>query len=260
MRELLIVEPIDFKFGGAAPSFSVSEGSGGANLISYDPREIWIGNDLVSVKSFTIDLGQDTMFDTVYFGNTNADASSVWSLAIGTAAQGSPVDIVFQGAFMLMAVDGKRQARGPTLRFFAVALLARYIRVFLYKPAGDIIQVGNLIIGKAFRPTYNKERGAQRVPLDTGTRTRLADGSLATVSGALVSGYKWVFGDLSEAEAKALWDIVRARRTTEPMLIIEDADNLSVEGTHYCTLTDLEGYLRDDPSKNRWALTAEDWM
>lgn len=90
--------------------------------------------------------------------------------------------------------------------------------------------------------------------------TPIGDGSLSTVAGALINGFKWVFGDLSDAEVDTLWDIVRRRRTTEPVILVEDDNPLVVERVHYGTLIDLEGYLREDPTKSRWALTLEDWL
>jgi hypothetical protein len=137
---------------------------------------------------------------------------------------------------------------------------SRYIRVQVITAGPAPFKVGRIIVGKSFRPLYNKELGPQRTPLDTGTRTRLSDGGLSTVSGRLIRGFKWVFGDLSEAEAEAVWDIVARRRTTEPVIVIEDSDRLSNSSFHYCTLTDLQPYTRLDPRKTRWELTAEDWL
>lgn len=262
MSELLIIEPIDLAFGaGDGPRLlSVSDGSGGANLVTYDPREIWRLVNPGQADFIDVDLGADMQFDTVYLGNTNAEPlSSLWAIRTGTQAQGASVTIRMDGLQMVMPVEDQREPRGPSLFISPNMITARYLRINVFKPTFPQLEIGNLIIGKAYRPFYNKERGAQRVPFDSGTRTRLSDGSLSTVSGRLISGFKWVFGDLSEAETKALWGIIRRRRTTEPVVLIEDADNLSAESTHYCTLTDLQPYTRLDPRKTRWELSAEDW-
>ena len=116
------------------------------------------------------------------------------------------------------------------------------------------------MVGNAFRPTFSQEAGSARTPVDSGARQRLEDGGLVTVSGALTSGLKWVFGDLEDGEVKTLWGIMRRRRTTEPVLVIEDESNLSADSVHYCTMVDLEGYTRADVSKNRIAMTIEDWL
>lgn len=264
MSELLIIEPIDLSFGGATPSLGVGRGDGGENLISNDPREIWVDSALNAPGSGTIisiDFGVDTAFDTIFLANTNAAADAALTLSYGTAAQASNL-AVYEALNVPLSLpfDSGPGARRQTVYITPEPRIARYVAIHVGQYSGAPLEVGRVVIGNAFKPFYNKERGAQRVPLDSGTRTRLSDGSLSTVSGVLISGFKWVFGDLSEAEANALWGIVRRRRTTEPVVVIEDAENLSVEGTHYCTLIDLEGYLRSDPTKNRWALSVEDWL
>lgn len=180
--------------------------------------------------------------------------------AYGTDAAGQANITQFFSNPMRLASDDAQEARGPALYMFPQPIAMRYISINISRQAGAPLEVGRLIVGNAFRPGFNKERGAQRTMIDSGTRTRLNDGGLSTVSGALISGYKWVFGDLTDAEVKKLYGIVKRRRTTEPLLIIEDATALSSESVHYCTLIDLEPYLRADPSQTRWALSAEDWL
>ena len=129
------------------------------------------------------------------------------------------------------------------------------------RAAGAPLEIGRVVIGKAFRPYYNRETGASRVPLDSGSRERANDGSLNTVSGFLISGFKWVFGDLSDAEIKTLWGIFRRRRTTEPLVLIENnGDTITDASVHYGTFVELEGYQRQDAQKNRLALTLQDWL
>lgn len=261
MSELLIIEPIQLNYEGPTPSLVLAAGVGSTNLLTNDPREIWSDFDAGNYRFINIDFGKDIQFDTVFLGNTNASFGSSWRLSYGTSSEGSGLaNYVFDGALLPLPWADQPESRVPALYVHHELITARYVIVHVRQAEGQPLQIGRFIIGKALRPFYNKERGAQRVPFDTGTRTRLSDGSLSTVAGALISGFKWVFGNLSEAEANALWGIVRRRRTTEPVLLIEDAENLSVEGTHYCTLIDLEGYLRDDPTKNRWALSVEDWL
>ena len=260
MADMIIVEPIDLNYGAGVPFLTVSEGTGGANLTTPDPREIWVGANNVGVKSFEIDLGFDRTIDTLFLGNTNVDASSLWSLTSGTNAQGSPVTIRFEAVAMLMPGDDVAQVRSPVFYRLAVPIIARYLRVQTYKPAGAFIEVGNLIVGNSWKPTLPRELGAGRLVADSGARTRLEGGGLASVSGSLVSGFKWVFGDLDDADLAKLWGIMRRRKTTEPIVLIEDPGALVVEGVHYGTLVNLEGYERNVQSKSRWVLQMEDWI
>lgn len=260
MSEVLIIEPIDLNFGAGVPFVTVSEGTGGANLVTADPREVWQGENPAAVKSFTIDLGANTTIDAFYLGNTNADANASMSVITGTAAQGAAVTNHIVGVPMLMGVDDVRDLRGPALYVAPAPIVARYIVVQTYMPGAVNLQIGNLVVGKAFRPTHGREPGESRVPFDTGVSARLGDGSLSTVSGRLISGFKWVFGDLLDADRKALWGIVKRRKTTRPILLIEDAEALSVESIHYGKFTELEPYTRLDPRKTRWAVSVEDWL
>jgi hypothetical protein len=266
MSELLIIEPIDLSFGpGAGPRLlGVQRGFGGPNLVTNDPREIWVDSALNVPGQgtiITIDFGIDTEFDTIFLGNTNASNGAALTISYGTNAQNNSLAVYETlNSPLNLPFESQPQPRGQTAYITPQPRIARYVAIHVGQYTGAPLEIGRVIIGKAFRPFYNKERGAQRVPLDSGTRTRLSDGSLSTVSGRLISGFKWVFGDLSEAEVKALWGIIRRRRTTEPVVLIEDADNLSVEGTHYCTLTDLQPLTRIDPRKTRWELSAEDWL
>lgn len=260
MSDLLIIEPITLSQNIAVAHYTVTRGTGHANLITYDPREIFLDGPVGNGTQINIDFGQNVAINTVYLGNTNGAAGDTWGIAYGNAAAGAINITQFFTNPLRLPSDDVAGARGPAVYVFPAATNMRYLRITLFRPAGQPLEVGNLIVGNALRPFYNKDRGAQRVPLESGTRTRLSDGSLSTVAGALISGFKWVFGDLSEAEANALWGIIRRRRTTEPVLVIEDDDSLSAESVHYCTLIDLQPYTRLDPRKTRWELSVEDWL
>ena len=261
MGELLIIEPIDLRYQGAAPRITISAGMGGANLITNDPREIWIDTNSGNGRFIEIDLGKDVEYDAIYLGNTNAEAGNVWSIEWGLEVhQGYPGAYFYSFPMRLPAADGMVTPRGDCLYLAPAKVTARYIRITVSRAFGTPLEIGRVIIGKAFRPLYSKETGSSRTPTDTGARNRLDDGGLVTVSGSLTCGFKWVFGDLSDADANALWGIMRRRRTTEPILVIEDDASLSAESVHYCTMNELEGYVRADPSKNRIAMTVEDWL
>lgn len=161
---------------------------------------------------------------------------------------------------MLETTEDVRAGRGPSIYIAADApIVARYLSIGVHKPNGALLEVGNVVIGKAFRPAFGREIGEGRTSLDTGFRGRLDDGSLSTVEGPLISGFKWTFGDLSDAERKQLLGIIRRRKTTRPIIVVEDADAITAESIRYATFVDLEQYVRLDPRKTRWALTAEDW-
>lgn len=254
----IIVEPFDLAYGGAAPSLTIDYGDGRPNLVSAQPREIWSTNGTLGyAATVAIDLGAPRQWDTIALINVTMGQNAKWSMTRGVAAPG---ENVVQAALpiVLESEDGT-SLNGPALFHAPGGFNSRFINIFL-DPANAPLSVGRVFVGNSWKPTLPREDGAGRLPIDTGTRTELPDGGLATVPGVLRSGFRWVFGDLDHADLKKLWGIVRRRRTTEPVLVVEDVDNAVAEAVHYCTLVDLEAYERRDASKSRWALSVRDWL
>jgi hypothetical protein len=253
MAQMILVEPFALAYGGALPSYSVSRGAGAANLIEPDPREIWQDVGFAGSYEIDIDLGVATDWDVVALVNVTASVGATWEISGGGA------NYLAATAMRLPSDDGV-SAVGPALYWSPAGHNDRYIRVTVTPGAAPDNSIGYLFVGKSWKPTEPREQGAGRPAVDTGVRTRLDNGGLATVSGNLLSGFKWVFGDLDPADLKRLWGMFRRRRTTEPMLLIEDPAESCAEGFHYGTFVDLEQYERRDQSKSRWALSFEDWL
>lgn len=256
MAEMILVEPFDLAFGGAAPNLVVSRGSGGANLLTNDPREVWQDSALGTV-TMDIDFGATRSWDTIALINTNGVSTTTLSVTGGSTLTAA----TYQAATVLRTPsEDVADATGPGFFYSSTTISGRYIRLTLSNPSGVPLSAGRLIVGKSWKPSYPRETGAGRPPIDTGSRQRLDDGSLAVASGRLVSGFKWVFADLAPGDLKALWGILRRRRTTEPVLLVEDPLPAEAEGVHYGTFTELESYERRDAEKSRWALNFEDWV
>ncbi len=260
MADMIITEPFAIAFGGAAPSLTVSRGTAGANLLSFDPREIWQDSAVGSAVTIDIDLGASAApWDVVALINTNAHATATWTITTGAAAYTTTT--LANGAALRVPSEDVADATGPAVWISTAPQTTRYIRLAMTQPAGQsALTIGGVIVGKGWKPLFPREPGTGRPPLETGTRTRLDDGGLSTVPGTLLSGFKWVFGDLDPGELAKLWGLLRRRRTTEPLLLIEDPGDLKAEGVHYGTFTELESYERRDQSKSRWAMSFEDWV
>lgn len=255
MAEMILVEPIDFTFGGAAPSLTVSRGSGGANLLTNDPAEIWLDSAL-GTATIDIDFGVARQWDTIALINTNGSATTQISITGGATL----TTMTYLAATPLrVPSEDYPDTNGPALFYSASKITGRYIRISLINPSGTPLSVGRTCVGDSWKPSLPREFGAGRPPIDTGARQRLDDGGLAVVSGRLVSGFKWVFADLNPTDLAKLWGIIRRRRTTEPVLLVEDPSPAVAEGVHYGTLAELESYERRDADKSRMALTVEDW-
>ena len=266
MTDVLIIEPKDIVYNAnyPTPSGYIYSGVGGANLFTNDPREIWLGPTNNSITYITIDLGSDVLIDTVFLGNVNASVGNIWSFQYGPSALGNVGPYFFyQIPLRLPSEDGFASRRGDCIYAAQAPVLARYLQITIQMTAEPnlALEIGRVVVGAAFRPFYNRETGATRVPFDSGSRERASDGTLNTVSGSLISGFKWVFGDLNDAEIKTLWGIFRRRRTTEPLVLIENnGDTITDASVHYGTFVELEGYQRQDARKNRLALTFQDWL
>lgn len=268
MADMIIVEPYALALSASyalpqaiAPCIYVEGGSSKANLLTDDPRELYIG-PAGAASAVYIDLGADREWDTIALINTNGIALSAWGVATGTQAEanyGSTVVITYgDGVFRLPSED-QADLNGPAFYHSQSVRVSRYIYIAFGHGSGAL-QIGRLVVGKSWKPSLPREPGGGRPPIDTGSRERLPDGGLARVPGSLVSGYQWVFGDLDDADLAKLWGIMRRRRTTEPILLVEDPGAPVAEGVHYGTFTALERYERSIVSKSRWALTMEDWL
>lgn len=249
---------------------STSRGTGTANLLKASPKAVWQDslND-GSDAHINIDLGGDALIDTVALIGTNAAAGAAWAITSGTAVENSYTAsqrTVVPSPPLRAPSAAPQQFRPvvwPALHVAAAPFTARYIRVYVNQPGGaGAMQVGAVLAGLAFRPTWNKEWESGRGFIDTGTRTRLPDGGLAVVEGVAVPTYQWVLGDLSDDEIELLWALKRDRRTTRPTLVVEDPDATAglAERIHYGTFTNIEAFSRRQASKSRWACQFEDWL
>lgn len=258
MSEMIIVEPFALSYGGAAPSFLNSRGIDAGNLIELDPREVWVDNVGTGTYWFDIDLGAAMDWDTIALFNVSALAGASWTITGGASLLATTY--LANSTMRLNSEDGIAIASSPALFVSPTVINGRFVRITVTPNGGPLNSIGCLIIGKSWKPSLPREYGAGRPPLDTGSRTRLDGGGLATVPGVLTSGFKWVFADLEDADLAKLWGIMRRRRTTEPVVLVEDPAAPTAESVHYCTLVELEAYERRQASKSRWALSVEDWI
>lgn len=260
MADMILTEPLPM----TSASVSVSRGTGAANLVSFDPREVWqdvVPGSPASAATIDVDLGTNPpTWDVIALINTNAANAATWTITTGASAPAAGATSV-TGSAMRLASEELADATGPSTWVSPTPQTSRHIRLALTQPTGQAaLTIGGLIVGKSWKPLYPREPGTGRPPTDTGVRTRLDDGGLSTVPGKLLSGFKWVFGDLDPGELAKLWGVLRRRRTTEPLLLIEDPGELVAENVHYGTFVDLEAYERRDQSKSRFAMSFEDWV
>ncbi|MEO7469622.1 MAG: hypothetical protein ABIV36_21635 [Sphingobium limneticum] len=255
MSNILLTAPMQIA------AVAASRGSGIANLLTADPREVWLDSAVGSPASIDIDLGSGRVIDTVFLGCLfNVDRAATWTITGGLAGY---AEQVIQPVQAMRVPD-----RTSALRTMSHALwfggeqLVRYLRVTIVQPAGaSPLSIGALVVGDGFQPRLNKEWGAGRGVKDTGVVTRLASGGVAVVDGVRYGTYGWTLGDLSVDEADALYEMQLAVGESRPMLVVEDPDRTAGlrNRIHYGALTGLRAFERRNVRQTSWQLSFEDW-
>ena len=256
MSNILILSPT------AISAIAVSRGSGGANLLTDDPKEVWVDSAVSTSANIDIDLGSAKSIDTVFLGYvTPPAAGATWTITGGTASY-TTTTIKASGA--LRAIDSAGQA--PTLShafWHGAAVNVRYLRITVTQPAGNpVLSAGIAMAGAAFVPTWNNEWGAGRRIIDTSAVSGLPSGGFAVVQGARKAAYAWTLGDLTQAEVDTLDAIQRDRGASKPVLVVEDPDATTGQRNriHYGLLTSLRQYERRNTQQTKWEFSLEEWV
>jgi hypothetical protein len=257
MANLLILRPANIA------AITASRGApSSANLLTADPKEVWVDTADGSVVNIDIDLGVVMPIDTVFLGYVSPPAAgAVWTITGGAATYTAST---LKAAGALRAIDAAGQS--PSLSH-AVATFAsqsvRYVRLALTQTASaGPLTAGVVMAGAAFTPAYNKEWGAGRRVIDTGSATGLPSGGFSTVEGARKRSYAWTLGDLSTDEVDALEAIALDRGETLPLLVVEDpaATTGQRNRIHYGLFQGLKQFDRRNPKQTRWEFTVEEWI
>lgn len=256
MANVLILSP------AAVSAVAVSRGAGGANLLTFDPKEVWTDSAVSTAANIDLDLGAAQNVDTIALAAVYGPvAGASWTISGGT---GGYTDFVIKAASALRAVDATGQSPSISHALWTgAAVNVRYIRIAVTQPAANpALSIGRALCGAAFVPQYGQEWGAGRGVIDTGTATRLPSGGFAVVDGARAGTYAWTLGDLSQAEYEALYALQLAVGTTGPVLVVEDpaATTAQRNRIHYGLLTSLRKFERRNPAQTRWELSMEEWI
>lgn len=235
-------------------AFAVSRGSGGANLLTIDPREVWIDSAVGTAAVIDIDFGELRAVDTVFLGAlAQAHADATWTITGGAAGY---TDVMIKAASALRVPErAGRVLRQSHALWHGPDVLIRYLRLSVTQPAEQpVLAIGVLMAGSSFVPMWNKEWGGGRSVRDTGTVTRLPSGSVAAVEGARYGSYKWTLGDLTDEEVDYLYELQLDRGETRPLLVVEDPDQTPglLGRIHYGQLAGIRHFERRNPQQTRW--------
>lgn len=256
MGNILILSPQPIS------AIAASRGTGIANLLTPDPKEVWLDSAVGTAANIDIDMGSVVAVDTVLLGHVSPPAGGAsWAITGGAAGY---TDQVIKADGALRAIDSA--GLSPTMShgfWHGTQAYVRYLRLAITQPAGsEPLSAGVVMAGSAFLPTYNKEWGAGRRVIDTGSVTSLPSGGFAIVEGARKGGYSWTLGDLTDAEVDVLYAYQLSRGETRPFLVVEDPAATTGQRyrIHYGLLTSLRPYERRNPKQTRWEFTVEEWV
>jgi len=254
MKTLCMVPPVSIA------AITASRGSDPSRMLTNDPKEVWVDSLAGSAVTFNIDLGSPQSLDTVFLGFTNAADAATWTVSSGVAG---PTEQVWTSAAVFPS-PYKIAAR-PRHGFvqLAGAAMARYVRITITQPAGSQpLYAGVVAVGAAFVPTWGREYGSGRTPIDTGSRERLPSGGFGISPGAIKSSWSWTMGDLLDDEVDTLFAMAMAFGQSYALLTIEDPDSTPglAERIHWGVFDKLEAYERLAPGATKWAFTVEDWV
>lgn len=256
MGNVLILSP-------TTPSaIAVSRGSGGANLLTPSPKEVWADSADGSAVTISLDFGAVVAIDTVFLGFIFPPAAgATWTITGGAAGY---TDSTLKASGALRAIDSASRSPQRTHAFWKGAVSnIRYLRLSLTQPAASgALRAGVVLAGKAWQPQFNMEFGSGRRVIDTGTVASLPDGGFSTMPGARKRAFNWTLGDLSVAETDALEELLLDQGETIPLLVVGDPDATVGQRNrvHYGLFTGLKAYERRNPAQTRFDFQFEEWI
>jgi hypothetical protein len=251
MSNMTILRPL------APSALTVSHGVGGSNLLTPDPKEVWSGGGAAIV--IDVDLGSSKSIDTIYVGYFDV-INATWTVTGGAGSYTTTSHLALTGLQAVSSVAVPKRRHG--LLRLAAPVANRYIRITVNPPDGATYMIGIVAVGLSFQPTHNREWGSGRSIIDTGTKEELLGGGFGIGEGARKAGYRWTFGDLTDAEVDALYDLALDAGETRVILVVEDpATSAGLnERIHYGLFDRIEAYERQNPDLSRWSLSMREWV
>lgn len=261
MSKMIIFRPIKpTSVVATAGMFASTAGLGEGNLLTPEPKEVYDDNGGGGVKYLSFDLGAVHQLDCFLLGFIRGGSPGIFfSVAGGIAAH---AEFALTGVFGLAQSSSAAPKRRHAFVQIAAPIAARYVRIELNANDVNFNTIGIAAFGRAIKTTHNREKGGGRSIIDTGSKESRQDGGFGIGHGTRKAGFRWTWGDLSDDEIEAIYDLGLEVGETNPIVVVEDPDPTTGlnERIHYGLFDRFEVYERGDPEKHRWALSVTQWV
>lgn len=226
----------------------------GFRLLTADPKEVGYMPNVVSQMTIDVDLGSIKPVSSIYLGAM----SGALDFQVQGGAAAYTTNLIGNVA---VAPKGSGVGSRKWLASFAEQSW-RYVRLTSTTNAPNLFEIGNLVVGKAFRPTWGHEYGGGRGVGDTGAVTRLQSGGFGINPGARFKAWDFTLGDLTDAEVEELYDIALEVGVTNPIVVCENPDiTAGLDARiHYGLFAKLDRFERLIPGATKWNLKVEEWI
>ena len=233
---------------------TVSTGTGGDNLLTPSPREVWKSASATN-HVLHLDLGAATQFDTIFLGGCYVPAGATWVVHTVDAV-GGPVTTLATASVQL---PGATVAPIQSVIALAAPVTSRFVRIDFELAAAAEISLGLALVGLAF--VHDKAFGSGRPLNDLSRIAELQDGGFGIDEGTIKAGYRWRFIDLTPAELEQLWQILLSVGRKKPVVVIEDltAGAITEPSVHYGLFDKFEPWERANAQDTVWALSMTEW-
>jgi hypothetical protein len=196
---------------------AVALGAGGSasplgNALTPDPKEA-VTFAVPSALSF--DLGAAIDIDTMFLGFGSGDLGNFSLYRTG--------DMTGAGAVLLGAgLAGAAATEKRRHVFFRFGLInTRYLQLVCWNAVATL---GVFAFGKSVQPVWGHEWGAGRFVDDRSNKEALPSGGWGVDKHAVVPGWQFTVGDLTDTELDSLWDMAEEVGESSPVIVCEDPD------------------------------------
>ena len=223
MSNILLLDSLDFTVVNTVGEHAEMPAS---NLATNQPKDIHQSTN--ADATLQVDLGSAMAPDMIALLYTNAPADAAWSvraaatqgaLSTGTVVQASTD---FRNGTVIRP-DGRshgllRLVTPPAFQWWQIRVVGGTV-------PGGLLQMGRLMIGNAFEPTYNMDWKGDYRHIKPGSGTQLNSGSFIPDAGGACRGYQTKLRYLTEDEAWTDYHEFFDQAINRPVLAVPDFDS-----------------------------------